>query len=580
VLKDVETIRTNANSRWGKNDHSRTLSRFHTNDEYSSKIATLPQSKVEILRANSPTLKRLLAARIKLEKYSNSIARLISPSRQSARETPYPKSYEKQSSAVSQPVHVTPPLPPPPAAAPPPPSPPPSGKQIKPKSSLDDKPLDKITYEKTWSINGNMKQKCSLEIWLPKPRLDDDDDRNTNRTITPEVNLIEKKPQTITKITSRRSSVVKITATTTVTNIDTKPPDEVSSKKYEPIIIPRVYPYGDYIMNLPEERPRSSKSVTTVKSDSVGSIRNIRRHRTRSHIRRLSTSTHRSEEILRFGTIEVPTSAKNLSVHTKSTSPSRDTKSATKLPNPAMINELMQKYSLIKKNHQELTQTKLKLEKSIIDSKPNPNLIKDQSPRSRPPLIPESTSLVAADDHPTVTVRKLLTDTSPIRSITEINNTNSKLLDRRSTPHKLSQPAIHPHLRIFSLANQRQHRRSSATVPAALIPTISGKKTDEISRVLQRSKTLDVVLDIPKPINGKSLADNSLQHKTNGTNEQQILSRVSKRSALASHSEKQTSASIIKNSGQNLSRSTTIPTNTILIHFNHGNNERNYLVPE
>jgi len=336
VLKDVEAMRTNAASRWAKNDYSRTPSKFHTNDETSSKTPTVPQAKVEILRANSPTLKRLLAARIKLEKYSNSIARTISASQQSTRETPYPKSYGKQSSAVSQPVHVLPPVPSPP---------PPPGKQIKSKSSLDDKPLDKITYEQTWSINGNMKQKCSLEIWLPKPRLDDDDDRNTNRTITPEVNSIEKKSRSIPTITSRRSSVAKVTATTFLTNIETKSLDELSSKKSEPIIIPSAYHYGDYIMNLPEERSRSSKSVTTVKSDSVGSIKSIRRQPRRPYNRRLSSSKHHSEEILHFGTIEVPTSTKNLSVHTKSTSPSRDTKSATKLPNPAMINELMQKYS-------------------------------------------------------------------------------------------------------------------------------------------------------------------------------------------------------------------------------------------
>ncbi len=572
MLKDVEAMRTNATSRWAKNDYSRTLSRFHTNDETSSKTPTLPQAKVEILRANSPTLKRLLAARIKLERYSNSIARTISASQQSTRETPYPKSYEKQSSAVSQPVHVLPPVPPPPP-------PPPPGKQIKSKSSLDDKPLDKITYEKTWSINGNMKQKCSLEIWLPKPTLDDDDDRNTNRTITPEINSIEKKSRSITTITSRRSSVAKVTATTFLTNIETKSLDELSSKKSEPIVIPRDYHYGGYIMNLPEERPRSNKSVTTVKSDSVGSIKSIRRQPRRLYTRRLSSSTHHSEEILHFGTIEVPTSTKTSSVNTKSTSPNRDTKSGKKNPNPMMINELMQKYSLLTKNHQESTQPKLKLEKSPNDSKTNPNLIKDQSPRSRPPPVPESTSLVPAD-HPTVSVRKLLTDTSPIRSITEINNTNLKLLDRRSTPQKPSQSAIYPHLRIFSLANQRQHRRSSASVPTALVPIVSGKKTDEISRVLQRSKTLDVVLDIPKPFNGKSHADNLLQHKTNGTNEQHIVSRVSKRSVLPIHSEKQNSPSIIQNSGKNYSRSTTIATNTILIHFNNGNTERNYLVPE
>jgi len=580
VLKDVETMRTNAASRWVKDDHSRTLSRFHNTDDNSSKTSALSQPKLEILRANSPTLKRLLAARIKLDRYSNSIPRTICTSRPSTRSTPYPRSHEKQSSTVSQPVHV----PPPPAPAPPapPPPPPPPKKQIKPQSNLSEKPSDKITYEKTWCLNGNIKQRCSLEIWLPKPSLDDDDDdddddKNSNRTVTPEINLIEKKSQSIPPIKSRRSSVFKITATSTITNIETKSLDEVISKKSESVM-PRVYQYTDYIIDLPDERPRSSKSVTTVKSDSGGSIKSIRRQHTRSHNRRQSVSTHHSEEILRFGTIEVPTSAKTLSVN----NPNRETKSN----NPSMINELMQKYSLIKKTHQELIQTKLQLEKPNNDSKNHPNLIKDQSPRVRPPSVPESTSLISAV-HPTVSVKKLFLDTTPVRPMTEHNhNTNTKLLERRSTPGKSSQSDVYPHLRIFSLANQRQHRQSSASIPPALLPTVSGKKTDETSRILQRSKTLDVVLNIPNPINIKSnipiQPDNLLQHTTNGTDEQ-ISSYVSKRSSLSLRSEKQNNESITQNSRHYYHHSstiTTMPTNTLLNHFNHGNSERKYLVPE
>ncbi len=152
MLKDVEIMRTNAASRWAKDEHSRALSRFHTTDDTASKIATLAQPKVEILRASSPTLKRLIAARVKLERYANVIIRTGSSSHQSTRstrETPYPRTHEKPSSVVPQPVH-----------APPPPAPPPAN-QTKPESTFGDRPLDKITYEKTWSLTGNVKQKCS-----------------------------------------------------------------------------------------------------------------------------------------------------------------------------------------------------------------------------------------------------------------------------------------------------------------------------------------------------------------------------------------------------------------------------------
>lgn len=543
IMKDVESMRTNAASRWARDDPSRALSRFHANDGILSKVDTLTQSKVEVLRANSPTLKRLLAARVKLERFSNTSLRINSANRPSTRSTPYPKFHEKQTPAASQPVPVPPSAP----AAP--------GKQIKPPSDLA-QPLDKITYEKTWSVNGNMKQKCSLEIWLPKPSLDDDDDRNSSRATIREAQASEKAPPIIPAIRSRRASVVKITAMTTVANAETKSLDEGTAKKAEPALIPRVYHYGDYIMDLPDERPRSSKSVTTVKSDSAASIKSIRRQHSRPSHRRLSNSTRHSEEILRFGTIEVPTSAKNSSVKTKSAS--------TKPGNPAVISELMQKYSLIKKNHQELTQTKLQLEKPNNDSKSISSATKDLSPRCRPPPpppIPESTSLVSPD-HPTVSVRKLHVETSPIRFANEQSHTtNSKLLDRRATPHKPSHSDIYPHLRIFSLANQRQHRQSSASVPAAALPNVPVKKVDEPPRSLQRTKTLDVVLDLPNPTKSKSRVtippDTLLQPRPN------------KRSALNLRSE------------QHFQRSaTTIPANSLLIRFSHGATERNYLVPD
>ena len=553
VMKDVEILRTNAASRWARDDHSRTLSRFHTTDGALTKIDSLIQPRVEILRANSPTLKRLLAARAKLERFASSISRANSPSRQSTRSTPYPRFHEKNSSTTSHPVQApsqTLPIPPP---APPAPPPPPSAPVKTSKSSTNlARPLDKITYEKTWSLNGNLKQKCSLEIWLPKPGLDEEEDKISSRGTIPDTDKVS---QAIPVISSRRSSVVKITAITTMTNSDNnKSMDDETTKKSEAIIIPRVYHYGDYIMDLPDERPRSSKSVTTVKSDSAASIKSIRRQHSRPSNRRLSTSTHHSEEILRFGTVEVPASTKTAPIQTKSAS--------AKPTNPVLISELMQKYSLIKKNHQELTQAKIQLEKPISDSKSISSITKDQSPRSRPPPIPEPTSLFSAD-RSTIPVRKLLIETTPTRSISEQtpNPINAKFSERRATPHKLNHSDIYPHLRIFSLANQRQHRQSSASVQAGPLPTVSSKKIDEPPRILQRSKTLDVVLDVPTPVKTRTRVmippDTLLQP------------RSSKRSALNMRSEPQFQRS-----------ATSIPTNSLLIRYSQGNNERNYLVPE
>jgi hypothetical protein len=217
----------------------------------------------------------------------------------------------------------------------------------------------------------------------------------------------------------------------------------------------------------------------------------------------------------------------------------------------------------------------------------------ENSPRVRPPPIPESTSL-ASSEQPTVSVKKLLVDTSSTRSTSEHNNTNTKLLDRRSTPRKPSHSDIYPQLRIFSLANQRQHRQSSAAIPpTSLLPNVPGKKPDETYRTLQRSKTLDVVLDIPNPIKVTSRfpvqpdnpSSNQHQHTTNRTIDQ-TPSRFFKRSAFNIRSEQQKSTSVIQKSRQhfyNSSTTTTVPTNKVLIHFNHnnnGNSDRHYLVPE
>lgn len=548
ILRDVEILRTNAVSRWARDDHSRTLSRFHANEGTVSKLDSLAQPRVEILRANSPTLKRLVAARAKLERYSNSISRSNSPSRQSTRSTPYPRFHEKNSATIPHPIQIpsqTLPIPAPAPIPPPPPSAP-----VKPSKSSTNlsQPLDKITYEKTWSLNGNPKQKCSLEIWLPKPGVDEEEDRNSSRE---GISDADKSTHIIPAISSRRSSVVKITTMTTMANPDSKSTHD-NTKKNDPSLIPRVYHYGDYIMDLPDDRPRSSKSVTTVKSDSAASAKSIRRQHPRALNRRLSTSTHHSEEILRFGTIDVPAPVKPPSIQTKSAS--------AKTNNPILISELMQKYSLIKKNHQELTQTKLQLEKPLNDLKSNSSTTKDLSPRTRPPPIPEPTLLISPD-RSTVPVRKLI-ESSPVRSIPEQTLTipNAKLLERRATPHRPHHSDIYPHLRIFSLANQRQHRQSSASVQGAPLPTVSAKKIDEAPRILQRSKTLDVVLDVPTPIKTRTRVtippDTLLQP------------RSSKRSSIPTRSEQFQRAA------------TSLPSNSLLIRYNQGNNERNFLIPD
>jgi hypothetical protein len=247
-----------------------------------------------------------------------------------------------------------------------------SQKRIKSKTSSGTGPLDKITYEKSWTHNGNVKQKCSLEIWLPKPD-SDDEEVNTGRTTSPDPNIIRNKsqsPQSI-PVKSRLSNIIKLPA-----NIEIKSLDETSLKKSEARIIPRVYHYGEYLADQSEERRRSSKSGNTIKSDDNGLNKNIKRQRTSLHFRRLSSTTNSTEQTAQSAPSGSPMTSKNLLLNIKQTHSDHETKGTSGSTNSSMINDLMRKYSMIKKSHQELTQPKLQLEKPHHDSKQNTHIIK------------------------------------------------------------------------------------------------------------------------------------------------------------------------------------------------------------
>jgi hypothetical protein len=313
-----------------------------------SKIATSVRPKVETLRPNSPTFKRLVAVRIKLEKYLTVKSNKPSPSQQTVSET---SNYEQiaQAATVNIPLSATVT----------------SEKRTKPRSKPSTAPLDKITYEKTRTNNGNIKQKCSLEIWLPKAD-SDDDDRNTTRSASPDPHPVANHCQSppSVPVKSRQSHKPKIPATAII-NSDTKSLDELSLKKHEPKIIPRVYHYEEYLTEQGEERPRSGKSGNTNKSDVNSSNKNLKRQRTRPLLRHLSpTINHTEETAVQWPSAALPMSPKHLLINAKQNSAGSEIKG-----NATMINELMKKYSLIKKNHQELTQTRLQLEKPSIDSK-------------------------------------------------------------------------------------------------------------------------------------------------------------------------------------------------------------------
>jgi hypothetical protein len=69
-------------------------------------------------------------------------------------------------------------------------------------------------------------------------------------------------------------------------------------------------------------------------------------------------------------------SSKHLLANLKQTHTAYETKGISVPTSSSMVNELMKKYSTIKKSHLELTQPKLQLEKPYQDSKSNPHTTK------------------------------------------------------------------------------------------------------------------------------------------------------------------------------------------------------------
>ncbi|CAF3527498.1 unnamed protein product [Rotaria socialis] len=625
VSNDAEALRANFDNRLTKDDIASIFSGYHnTND--STKLATSARPTVELLRANSPTLKRLIAARAKLDKYVSSKLNTDFTTRESIDglyETSFVSNHEKSATAnirISSSAH----------------------KRIKSQKTFSSLPLDKVTYERS-AHTGNVRQKCSLEIWLPKAGADDDDnndDEHINRvtatTTTPPLPLpilpvptlplppeptsdsktTEKRPQSpqSSSIKSLRSSIIK-TAASTIT-ITTASTDETLSKKPEPAVIPRVYHYEDYLQYPTEERPRSSKSSNTSKSDFKTSNKTIKRHRTRQEARRLSSSTNRTDDTLQSGTSEKPMSSKNLIANIKQTSTGYEPKGTLGSGNTLMIHELMQKYSMIKRTHQELVQAKLQLEKPRQDSKITAQALKDNSLGS--PFTSDTASFTSSD-HLSLSVKKIVSENSPPRSAGTYNSTNTRLLERRSAYRQPAHSDILPQTRLISIVKNFHTRQTSANTSTTHLPAVIGKKNDDSIHYLERSKTLHVMFDIPidhsnnisspvpvPPDSPDNISDSSnlLPRKTNGV--EPVSTRSPKRSipsastTLRPQQQQQKQQSTqplvhlvqyqnIQNSAQRYHHSahapatTSVSANKALVHLKYSNSgitDRNYLLPE
>jgi hypothetical protein len=162
-------------------------------------------------------------------------------------------------------------------------------------------------------------------------------------------------------------------------------------------------------------------------------------------------------------------------------------------------------------------------------------------------------STLTSPNYPTVSVKTLLLNTSQTRSA----NDRTNLQQRCSTSRKSSHWNIYPQLRGLCLANQRtQHQSSVSVLPADLLPSFSEKKTNDTFRALQRSKTLDIVLDASSPIKVTSYVSPQSNNSSF-----QILEQtpylVRKRSAFTLGSKQQPETFPIQDSIQHFHHSST-----------------------
>jgi hypothetical protein len=322
MIIGVNALRKNpANQSSGEN-YSRMIYDFHNANNNSSKLTPLTPPNTATIRVNSPRFKY-----VKLIKDTYSIPHAMDPTC----DTPY----EKRLSTVLQPQPLSP------------------TKQIKSHSGLINGPFREITYAQPWSCNKNIQQKLSLEIWLPKAAFDNDD---TSRLAIPEVDIVQKNPESIN---SPRSSSIETLAPTTIINTEIKSIDEISLQNSQSIVIPHVDQY--------EDQPYSNESTMIVDSDDSSFIKSIQHF----HSLRQSISTNESKRTLRFKTFELPTTAKDPPINTNLINSNIKRKPS----NPLMVTKFIQKYTLMKKNHQNLTQAKFHQN----DSNDNPDLTNGMS---------------------------------------------------------------------------------------------------------------------------------------------------------------------------------------------------------
>ncbi|CAF1250026.1 unnamed protein product [Adineta steineri] len=480
----------------------------------------LIKSKVQMSRSHSPTLELLAAVQTKLDNYVTSVSNTISvPTVHEASSSPMheeqqPTIHSRGSSSPSSLLQ----------------------KQIRSKKNLSLQPLDKVTR----TDNGNFKQKCSVEIWLPNACADNDEE-NTSRTVSRNSTSIEKIFQPI-PVESPRSSINVLPST--AINNQIKPSDEISLKSSEITIIPHVQNNEDYLIDRPEKRPRSSKTNSTAKSNNSRSMKNIKR----SYVHRAASTSSSNKEIFHYEITEIPTTTRNFFPNLSQTYSPHQLKE-----NIGSNNNSIRQYP-----KRKIIPTKQQFEQTHYPLKYNLHNLNDST-------------LNTSFNHPKVSVKILLGNTTPNRSSGMNNIISARLSHHRVSNHKSSGSDILPQTYLSPMIEN--YRTSTTSKFIDPLPTITPGKSNHLFHSTQRnvSPRLPIRRD---SLGNVSNSSNLLQYRNHGI--EHISKRMSPLQIFRSEHQPSTQSHL-----QLVQDQTSKHKQLVHLKYSRGENTNcNYLIPK
>jgi hypothetical protein len=298
-----------------------------------SALNSFSRTKIEIMRANSPTLKRLVAVRSQLDKYANYNRHTLLMNRVSNYSFgATTHNSESDKSTITNACRFV----------------------------MNRVPADKVTYEKMVTCTGHVKQKCSLEIWLPQIHTDDADiNENFNRLMSPQTDVGEEYLPMVSSIAapSRRPSRERLMPDS-INNNTRDFHNETLSKRSESRVASCVYHHEQ--SQIGHSQVYTQAGINRDESSDTFTSR---------HIDHPSPIIHQNNVRIRSGIPTVPITSTNLSDNIRHTNAGYHTSRTSRFNSESIVNEFIRQNPTLIKQRQEAAQTKSQFENSHQEKK-------------------------------------------------------------------------------------------------------------------------------------------------------------------------------------------------------------------